>query len=570
MHTTCSFVFKDNEFLKDKWREQVLSGSTTRTLVDRIASGGRDGAFRQHIQQWGGDAGAKQVTVSHICLQALYSPSECGAINSIDFDCGVMNIERSTETHFALLLEQNNILFVSRNTITTKEARWSTISLHDLKNSDFQRLTPTDESDPFDKVPNFTFLGNHIRFGYVTINTSHAQDEAVSGIDFWRVTIYHQKGEVAQQNMRMLQLEHNTNVLLQELSDMHEHADKTRREHAAQLTSMHTLQEDLSQERAANVQLRIMVAEQGTALTKTDAASRAAQSEVADLRERIVLMDIEVCKLVQDTAEKTGLAMQDVHRKLEEECTKSDELMKIIVERDTEIARRSNKDERTVAEISRLKAENSNAIGTIANMTADIKFLKVELDRLSELNKTLQQALTDTKASNTRFEELFEMEKKRRREEEQTNYTHNAALKEELRSLSARMDTDIAYERSLRLPMEREHRDEISRVESAMRMERQHVLEQVRTERLSFMQRETELLEEKRNLATSLQAVITKSALTEQRLSTQLLSVSALHKSEVQRIAHLEAELSQERANRELLESQVPREEEDWEVVDQM
>lgn len=47
------------------------------------------------------------------------------------------------------------------------------------------------------------------------------------------------------------------------------------------------------------------------------------------------------------------------------------------------------------------------------------------------------------------------------------------------------------------------------------------------------------------------------------------MSVSALHKSEVERIAMLEAELKVEKENRESLESQLSnKDEEDWEVVD--
>lgn len=64
--------------------------------------------------------------VSHTNLHAIYRPSESGSIISIDFDCSLRNIERSTETHFALLLEQNNNLYVSKNTVTAKRERWST------------------------------------------------------------------------------------------------------------------------------------------------------------------------------------------------------------------------------------------------------------------------------------------------------------------------------------------------------------------------------------------------------------------------------------------------------------
>jgi hypothetical protein len=156
--------------------------------------------------------------------------------------------------------------------------------------------------------------------------------------DFWRVTIYHQKGEVAHQNMRVLQLEHNTNVLLQELSDMHEHADKTRREHVTQLASMHSLQEDVAQERAATTHLRRTMSEQGTSLAKAESDFRTARAEAAQLQERIVAMDAELRNLAMDTAEKSGAAILEVRVQLGEERNRSGMLAKTIVEKDAQIS----------------------------------------------------------------------------------------------------------------------------------------------------------------------------------------------------------------------------------------
>lgn len=139
--------------------------------------------------------------------------------------------------------------------------------------------------------------------------------------------------------MRVLQLEHNTNVLLQELSDMHEHADKTRRDHAAQITALHALQEDIAQERATTIQLRRDMSEQCDALTKAEAEARAAHSEIAQLQERIAVMDNEVRKLAMEAAEKSGAAMQDVQRQLTDERGRSASLVKCIAGKDSEIAR---------------------------------------------------------------------------------------------------------------------------------------------------------------------------------------------------------------------------------------
>ena len=88
--------------------------------------------------QWGkgGNEPIVVCVVKHTNNHAVYRPSEQGAILSIDFDCNLMNIEHSTETHFALLLEQNNVLYVSKKTLSAKEDKWCTfryiISFHDL------------------------------------------------------------------------------------------------------------------------------------------------------------------------------------------------------------------------------------------------------------------------------------------------------------------------------------------------------------------------------------------------------------------------------------------------------
>jgi len=288
-------------------------------------------------------------------------------------------------------------------------------------------------------------------------------------------------------------------------------------------------------------------------------------------------MDSEMRRLTMDATEKSGAAMHEVQRQLADERNRSSILARNVAEKDSEVTRLREEIERKGTEIIRLNVEMAASTDsqkmlkqTITDMTAEVKHIRAEHEQLEELNKALQHALAETKASNARFEELFEMEKNRRREEQQMSVSHNAALKEEMRILSGRMEADLANERSLRIQLERSHREELNQIETNARAERQRIEDQVRAEKLAFMQRETELLEEKRNLATSLQAATTKSALTEQRLSNQLLSVSNLHKSEIERISLLEEELKLEKANREMLESQVPRDEEDWEVVDQM
>lgn len=83
---------------------------------------------RRDILQWG-KAGSEPIAVcvvQHINKHATYLPCDKGAIHSIDFDCGLMSIERRVETHFALLLEQNNVLYVSKKTVSAKQDKWCT------------------------------------------------------------------------------------------------------------------------------------------------------------------------------------------------------------------------------------------------------------------------------------------------------------------------------------------------------------------------------------------------------------------------------------------------------------
>ena len=144
--------------------------------------------------------------------------------------------------------------------------------------------------------------------------------------------------------MRVLQLEHNTNVLLQELSDMHEHADKTRREHATQLATMHALQEDVAHERTAAEHLRYEMSEQGAALAKAEAESRSARYEVAQLQERTAAMD-KTRTLAMDAVERSSSAVHDLQRQLAEERNRSAVLAKAAADKDAEITRHRDDNE---------------------------------------------------------------------------------------------------------------------------------------------------------------------------------------------------------------------------------
>jgi len=324
----------------------ISDSETSRTMIDRVPTGAKEGgAFRQHIHQWSRPT-SEQVgvcMVSHSNTRAVYRPCESGSIISIDFDCGLRNIERSTETHFALLLEQNNNIYISKTYVTAKRERWSTFSMHNLKRADFKRIAPKKESAR-DELPNFTFLGGDIRFGYATIcTTSQTQDESVSGIDFWRVTVYHENAEATNQNMRVLQLEHNNNILLQELSDMHEHVDLIRREHSNQ--GLQSLQDELAQEReryanerAFNEQMRVELDETRAALQTSETNAKEAYLEGERLR--IVVRDSSANAEAREAAY----------------AARSEELVTL---RDAEIVKLEQLQEESAAEIDSLREENA-------------------------------------------------------------------------------------------------------------------------------------------------------------------------------------------------------------------
>lgn len=584
METTCSFVFKEHDFLSNHWKEHLLYGNeSSRMMVDRVPAGGSNGgAFRQHIQQWG-KPGVEQVEciVSHSNMQATFRPSESGSIVSLDFDCSLRNIERSTETHFALLLEQNNNLYISKNTLVAKRERWSTFSMHNLKRADFKKIV-TSPNNVREELPNFTFLGGEIRLGYATIcTTTEAQDEAVSGIEFWRVTVYHENAEATNQSMRLLQLEHNNNILMQELSDMHEHVDKTRRDYASQLASVHTLRDELKNAEARLIQERVFATQQSE-------RSKDLCMQVYELQARLAEAEGEVHRVEQE-GEQIRHMMEEMA--IESDARESQDqevgrLRMLLTAQQGEAVDAIGRAENTIvcleeeiqnkdAEILQLRSENARLAAAHSDFEKRYelikekqKTMKNKQTQIQDANETLSHSLSVTKENSSKLEELLRMEQVRREEIERQLVATSEDMRNELQSLRSTMDDEVALERNLRIQLESNFRKERSTIEEQYRSEKVRTEEQVRAERLSFLQREAELLEEKRNLATSLQAATTKSSLIEQRLSNQLSSVSALHKSEVERISILEAELKTERDNREILESQLNQDEEDWEVVD--
>lgn len=119
------------------------------------------------------------------------------------------------------------------------------------------------------------------------------------------MTVYHENAEATNQNMRVLQLEHNNNILMQELSDMHEHVDLSRREHAAQLSGLNNIQEEYARERecaaqhrALNEKMREELEEQRQQLQSAEIATHSAYAESDKLRDMIneLRTDAELCE----------------------------------------------------------------------------------------------------------------------------------------------------------------------------------------------------------------------------------------------------------------------------------
>jgi chromosome segregation ATPase len=149
-------------------------------------------------------------------------------------------------------------------------------------------------------------------------------------VDFWRVTVFHENAEAVHQNMRVMQLEHNTNVLLQELSDMHEHADMTRREHSVQLASVHSLQDEITHERKVTSQLR-------SALSAAENETREAHKEAEQLQELVSLMDSDMRTMISEKESKVG----GVQSLLAEERERCGALVKCIAEHEKVLSKQN-------------------------------------------------------------------------------------------------------------------------------------------------------------------------------------------------------------------------------------
>ncbi|MBK7896677.1 MAG: hypothetical protein IPJ90_17725 [Anaerolineaceae bacterium] len=117
---------------------------------------------------------------------AVYTPSDSGAITSIDFASDLLHPD-SGSTGWFLLLKQNGVLYFAGRGQAFGNSTWQSFTLDALTEEDFDTSAPG--LAPNNVHPDFSTNGASITFGYVMTNSSPGTNQLTHGIDNWSVTI---------------------------------------------------------------------------------------------------------------------------------------------------------------------------------------------------------------------------------------------------------------------------------------------------------------------------------------------------------------------------------------------
>jgi len=200
VNVNAAVMFFDDTFLDSHWASQVVihDGLISGAVLGQAASGGNDGAHRQHTATAHGIAGGETAhyAVANINTTFLYDPSLHGAIDSIRFDYDISVIASTIPTSaewFRPLVRQGGVLFQLYNTNDLAPiGSWASFAhVANTLSTWTAILSPSTLLDLSDSAAPIEF-GYRIRTGLkcpAAVGINCVASTSLAGIDNFRVTI---------------------------------------------------------------------------------------------------------------------------------------------------------------------------------------------------------------------------------------------------------------------------------------------------------------------------------------------------------------------------------------------
>jgi hypothetical protein len=191
---TTPVVFQDGEFDLADWTVTTQMAPGTPVFspsVERSATGGNPDAFL--LTRFVVPSNTGTVTVLYLSNRAAYDPVTQGAIQVIDYaeECAALVRGTATVTDSRLLIEQGGRRFVSPDPGQyCVSSSWKPVANRmALRAADFLLLDGS-ACAAAEPCPDFSATAATLRFGFIRVTRSYPNEEAVHGIDNWKVTVW--------------------------------------------------------------------------------------------------------------------------------------------------------------------------------------------------------------------------------------------------------------------------------------------------------------------------------------------------------------------------------------------
>lgn len=185
MGSNKALIFTDRNFDPSCWidTEELNPKPHSNIRVER--------SFGSHLTHTiSGPPQTEQIFISQLSKEAVYIPSQRGAIQSIEcfFDLLPSYVSLGVNITCSLLLKQDGYYFESPIATTSPKLKWQAFALSPLTSNDFSRVGKVEILGPMN--PDFSSSGSAIQFGYLFRVTLDAQQKEVRfGLSNWKVVV---------------------------------------------------------------------------------------------------------------------------------------------------------------------------------------------------------------------------------------------------------------------------------------------------------------------------------------------------------------------------------------------
>lgn len=188
-------VFTDGEFPVEQWLAAPLPAASAAAPThseERVATGGRPGAYRKLVFQLAPEAATGGVAYTSVA--GAYDPPTQGAVSFIDYsEDGIsLDTRSSVVTQSAMLLEQAGREYIATppDAFPRLATAWQVSqNTPGLRAQDFTLLggPPCNAGE---SCPDFSSGGAPMRFGYWRLSAGPRGAAIAHGIDNWKVTVW--------------------------------------------------------------------------------------------------------------------------------------------------------------------------------------------------------------------------------------------------------------------------------------------------------------------------------------------------------------------------------------------